>query len=503
MNLFYFAKNTTFAAILCGVLSSVPSTFSASEPDDDQLIDFASIIQITFEQNLEIAAARFDIEASDYQFRRFERNLSQFVPLIVETTAERDSDSFLDDDERIREDDDETAASVGFEKEFFDGKRISGASGMRKTSNSNGTNSNPFIGGEIRFPLFGSFTTLERVTERNFEENELLNAWLDFIDTVRESISESHEAYLEVEQAVGINSLIAAAITDFNLIRELPVSAGVMDDALQVDDQIQDLQSQSVNFAGEVDASLIGLMENLGLDDVRLDQIRHLELNGGDYYGKRYIDSDIETIINEAIENDVEIRVIKVARSNAELKKDLAKKGKWDIFGKLFGNYDFEQRGDDRRRRSSYELGLGFSVQRNDPKLLLLSMQQADAEIKRFDAQVEWRERKVHHLIKRKISQARSSRHLIEELKTSRTLRQSVFAQKLEAYKSGNESIDNLIQSRDSLFDTEKDIVERIEEFFEIVIELDVTSGFYFKHLGDLVNEIGEAYDFNHRENGS
>ncbi|MGY8692970.1 MAG: hypothetical protein ACKVGW_02075, partial [Verrucomicrobiia bacterium] len=100
-------------------------------------------------------------------------------------------------------------------------------------------------------------------------------------------------------------------------------------------------------------------------------------------------------------------------------------------------------------------------------------------EIKRFDAQVEWRERKVHHLIKRKISQARSSRHLIEELKTSRTLRQSVFAQKLEAYKSGNESIDNLIQSRDSLFDTEKDIVERIEEFFEIVIELDVTSGFY------------------------
>lgn len=37
----------------------------------------------------------------------------------------------------------------------------------------------------------------------------------------------------------------------------------------------------------------------------------------------------------------------------------------------------------------------------------------------------------------------------------------------------------------------------------EIVIELDVTSGFYFKHLGDLVKEIGEAYDFNHRENGS
>ena len=70
-----------------------------------------------------------------------------------------------------------------------------------------------------------------------------------------------------------------------------------------------------MHFGGELDVSLIELMENLGLDDVRLDKIRHLESNGGDYCGKRYVDSDIETIIGEAIENDVEIRVIKVARN--------------------------------------------------------------------------------------------------------------------------------------------------------------------------------------------
>ena len=43
-------------------------------------------------------------------------------------------------------------------------------------------------------------------------------------------------------------------------------------------------QYQSVHFGGELDVSLIELMENLGLDDVRLDKIRHLESNGGDYY---------------------------------------------------------------------------------------------------------------------------------------------------------------------------------------------------------------------------
>lgn len=505
MKRFNLARFYVCVVIISSLQLCVPQVYSAvDEVSDDPLIDFYSIIQITFEKNLEIAAAKYDIEASDYQFRRFERNLSQFVPLIVNTEAGRESESFLDGDNRIRENDDEASASVGFEKEFFDGKKISAASGLRKTSNRNGDNGNPFIGGEIRFPLFSSFTTLERVTERNFEENELLNAWLDFIDTVRESISESHEAYVEVEEAVGVGLLIDAAIKDFEIIRELSTDRNSQNDLLQIEDQVQVFQSRSVDFKGDAEASLISLMENLGIDDVGLNEICHLELiNGGDYYGRRYIDLDIQDVIDEAIENDVEIRVIKVARSNAELKKDLAKKGKWDIFGKLFGNYDFDQHGDDRRKRSGYEVGLGFSIQRNDPKLLLLSMRQAESEIKRFNAQIEWRQRKVQHRIKARVSQARSLRQLIEELKASRSLRRSVFSQKLKSYQDGAESIDNLINTRDSLYDTERDLLERLSDFFEIVIELDVASGFYFKHLGDLVNEIGEAYNFNHRDGDS
>jgi hypothetical protein len=101
------------------MLFAIPTTFSAREPVADQPIDFSSIIQITFEKNLKIAAARINIEDSDYQFRRFDRNLSQFIPLIVETTAERDSESFLDDNERISEDHDEAATSAGFKKAFF------------------------------------------------------------------------------------------------------------------------------------------------------------------------------------------------------------------------------------------------------------------------------------------------------------------------------------------------------------------------------------------------
>ncbi len=468
---------------------------------EEPFIDFHSIIEITFAKNLEIAAARFEIEASDYQFRRFERNLSQFVPLIVESTAGRESESFREEGTRLWENEDEAVVSAGFEKEFFDGKQISGVAGMAGSSDGRGDNNHPFIGGEIRFPLFSSFTTLKRVTERNFEENELLNAWLDFIDTVRSSISESHEAYVDVEEALGMRLLSEAAIHDFQSLLDSPFMESRENDRLQVKDQIQAFQSESVDFRGEVDSALISLLETLGVDTAGLETIRHLELNGEMYYGNQYINSDIETLIQEAIQEDVEIRVLKIAQSNAELKKRLAKQGNWDIIGKLFGNYDFAQRGDDRRGREGYEVGLGFSIQRNDPKLLLLSMRQADAEIRQFNAQILWRERQVEHLIKRRVSEARTLRQLIDELKASRELRRSVYTQKHQSFLSGEETIDNLIQSRDSLFDTEKDLVERLAKFFEIVIELDVASGYYFKHLGDLVTEIEGAYGIHKSRN--
>ncbi len=469
--------------------------FAEPESGEETLVDFYSIIQITFQKNMEIAASRFDIEAAKYQFQRFERNLSEFVPFIIETNADRDLESYEDGSHRISDTEDQAAASVGFEKEFFDGKKISASSGVRMSSDGNGDNGHPFIGAEMKFPLFSSFTTLKRVTERSFEESELLSAWLDFIDTVRDSISDSHEAYVEVEEAAGIRLLIDRAIEDLETILDSPFIIERENDRLQLEDEIQAYQTERVNVLGDVDASIIELMETLGLNEVTLDDLRRFGMiNDSDFYGKHYVESDLEWLTQEATENDVEIRVLNVARDNAELKKELAKKGKWDILGNLSAEYDFAERGDDLRRKSGYQVGLGFSIQRNDPKLLLLSMRQAGAEIKRFSAQIEWRERKVKHLIQRRVSQARSTMELIESLQRSRTLRQSVFTQKLKSYLAGEDTVENLIKARDSLFDTEENIVERHADFYQTVIELDVASGFYFKQLGDLVDSIGESY---------
>ncbi len=490
------------ATIVLSLLFSLQIFFNSSLPAQDSesgkpRIDFYSIIQITYEKNLEIAASRYEIEETDYQFRRFERNLSQFVPLVVESQVERDSESNFEGLNRITEKDDEARVSVGFEKEFFDGKRFSAGAGVRGTSDQNGENGNTFVGGELRFPLFSSITTLERVTERNFEENELLNAWLDFIDTVRDEVSESHEAYIDLQNSLKRRNLAEEAVRDFQNLLDYTKETGNGDEIRQIEDEIQAFLSRKVNQQGNVDAWQIGLLDRLGLDFLPLERVMLLEMKEDDYYGKQYIEKDLEQIIAEAIQNDVEIRVLEIARKNAELKKSLAERGKWDIIGKLFGTYDFESRGDDLRRPSGFGVGLGFSVQRTDPKLLHLSLRQAEAEIRKFTAEITWRERQVKNLIRRRVSEVRNLRTLVDELKASRELRYSVYLQKLESFRKDNETMDNLIQSRVSLFETEKEFLEQFAEFFETVVDLDVASGFYFQQLGEVIEKIGEAYQFN------
>ncbi len=460
-------------------------------------INFYSIIQITYEKNLEIAAARFGIEETDFQFRRFERNLSQFVPLVIDSQVDRESERNFDGLNRITENEDEARVSVGFEKEFFDGKKITAGAGVRGTSDTNGENANPFIGGEVKFPLFSSITTLERVTERNFEENELLNAWLEFIETVRGEVSDSHAAYIDLQNAISRREIAESANRDFRELLAETEKTGNEDEIRQIEDQIQAFRSRTVNQQGKVDAWQISLLDRLGMDSLPLDLVETLVMKEADFYGKQYVEKDLEQIVIEAIGNDVEIRVLKIARKNAELKKSLAERGKWDIIGKLFGTYDFESRGDDIRRPSGFGVGLGFSVQRTDPKLLQLSLRQAEAEIQKFSAEIIWRERQVRNLIRRRVSEAHNSRSLIDELEASRRLRKSVYVQKLEAFRQNNETIDNLIQSRISLFETEKEFLERFAQYFEIVVDLDVASGFYFQELGSVIEEIGEAYHFN------
>lgn len=466
--------------------SAVQPAAAAGPPQ----VDVFSVVSLTFEHNLRVTAARFDVEAAEFQFQRFERNLSQFRPLILESALDKTAESAVVNGARQSERDDEGHVSVGMSKEFFDGTSLEANTGMRQTWDADGRNSNPFVRFEVRFPLFSSFTRLERITERSFEESEMLGSWLDFIETVGDAIAESQEDYFDLQNLLALRSLVVAAQADFAALMEEPGVSGRERDVSLVRDQIQAYQSRLVEQDGEIAAAHISLMDRLGLDGLPLSSITTMDLYARDFYGAQYLDESPQELTAAAVETDVEVLVMETARENARLKRRLAERGEWDIVGRLVGGYDFESRGDDSDKRRGYRAGVAFSVERNDPRLLHLSLRRALAEENKYEARIAYRRRQLGNEITRRLGQAASLRSVIREMEASRELRRAVFAEKRQAYLAGNETLDNVIQARGQLFGTERDLLANLSDFFEVVVDLDIATGAYFARLEGILERF-------------
>ena len=117
--------------------------------------------------------------------------------------------------------------------------------------------------------------------------------------------------------------------------------------------------------------------------------------------------------------------------------------------------------------------------------LLMLSLKRAQSEERRFTALADYRHRQLENEIDRRLGEALSMRGVVRELKLSQNSRRSVFEEKRTAYLDGDESLDNVIRARGELYSTERDLLESLDDFFEVIIDLDVASGAYFAQLED------------------
>jgi outer membrane protein TolC len=484
-------SKTAFALLalftLMGVLHGGTSSAAPEGDADEEVprVDLGSLVRLTFEHNLRVTAARYDVDATEYQFLRYERNQSQFRPFILESGIARDVESEILDTERLEDREDVGRVSVGLEKEFFDGTLVGASTGVRKTWYEDESNQNPFVEFAGRFPLFSSFTRLERITERSFEESEMLGAWLDFIETVRDSISDSIQSYFELQIELALQTIAQGAYRDIEGLIDDSSGRAPERDLNQLRDQLQAYQSRLVEQEGDIEAVRIQLLDSIGLTALPLDKITTTDLYSKDFHGSNYLLSTPEDVLERALSNDVELQVMKIARDNARLKVRLAERGKWDIIGRIFGAYDFESTGDNPSRRRGYQAGVAFSIERNDPKLLMLSLKRAQSEERRFTALADYRQRQLENEIDRQLGQALSMRGLTRELKLSRDSRRSVFEEKRTAYLDGDESLDNVIRARGELYSTERDLLESLEDFFVVIVNLDEASGAYFAQLED------------------
>ncbi|MBT5829550.1 MAG: hypothetical protein HOH77_05075, partial [Candidatus Latescibacteria bacterium] len=214
------------ALLLCILASG--GTSKAQTPK--QVITADKVIELAFARNPGIRAARYRLESAQHNFDLFESELSQFTPLVVDTKLERESNA-------------EKGAEItaGMEREFFNGASADLSVGNSSVFESGTQSHAQFVESKIEFPLFSSNTKLKRLSERTFEENDLREARLDYIEEVREQIEDAQETFYERTEAAAMLRALIHHREDLQML----VTSGAADgnDRVEMLDRIGSLES--------------------------------------------------------------------------------------------------------------------------------------------------------------------------------------------------------------------------------------------------------------------
>ena len=452
-------------------------------PQDGSTITIDSLMQLVFDENPEVVSARYALEVAEFQFKDFVRNLSQFTPFL--------SQSYITRSQRRYEENQVYSTRMGMEKEFFDGSSISTGYGHRGNFGDPESGTGQFLDTDITFPLFGSYTTLRRITSRSREENELLNARLEYVDEIRDNIRNAQFHYFDLLITRENKAKRTECIEAYKGFLSIPRVQSNPVERQQIETAIQSEEADIIRFEETLNHMLIHLRFSIGRKELSPSQVNSFDMYSEDYYGKSYLSRTVEELLAEANLNDINIKVLENARESSVEKKRLAQEGKWDVFVDLNGRYDINGDGA-LREDNGYLMGAGLRATRIDPVLLGYSLGRAEAEINEYDALIREQHLQTKNQIDRDWFMARNRRKQYEELLESVHSQRRVYLQKRKDYAEGKESIDNLIDYRKQLMHTQISLIQSLRIFYWSIVRLDHACGIYFTKLGINLEELYE-----------
>jgi outer membrane protein TolC len=454
-----------------------------AEPHDGSTITIESLLQLVFDENPEVVSARYALEVAEFQFKDFVRNLSQFTPFL--------SRSYITRNQRRYEEEQAYSTRVGIEKEFFDGSSISTGFGHHGHFGDPESGTGQFLDTDITFPLFGSYTTLRRITSRSREENELFNARLEYVDEIRDNIREAQYHYFDLLTTRENKAKRIECIEAYKGFLSIPRVQSNPVERDQIETTIQSEEADMLRLEETLNHILIHLRFSIGLSELSPSQVNSFDLYSEDYYGKSYLSRTVDELLAEANLNDINIKVLENARESSVEKKRLAEEGKWDVFMDLNGRYDINGDGA-LRDDNGYLMGAGLRATKIDPVLLGYSLGRAVAEINEYDALIREQQLRTKNQIDQEWFIARNRRKEYEELLGSVESEHRVYLQKRKDYAEGKETIDNLIDYRKELMNTQMNVVRSLHGFYWSIVRLDHACGVYYKKLGINLEELYE-----------
>ncbi len=468
-------KFKTLTFYCCTITIMVFFSIVRIQANDDLILYPESIMHLTMENSPRIQAAKYQLESARYNFKLFESEYTQFTPFQMNSDIQGNNEKTY-----------EGNVSAGIDKEFFDGTSLSASIGQNNEWGEGVAEEvTQYIKTEVQFPLFSSNRKLERVIKRTFEENELYSAHLDYVNTIRNTIREALEQYYDYVPRLQILERLKSYKSDLMKIEKHPQLGNRPFDQEQIQGEVNRLTSEIQGWEIEVQSLLIAMKYWSGLPGFENYDIQCIDIDFDDpkYFGKYYVMAPHAEILERAIQNDTELKVLEIIQKNAVEKKKLAEKGKWDIFFSAEGKYNFNEQVEQVNHAPYYEALAGLNIKRFDKTVLHHTIQKAEADIQHILATMEDRRLEMDAEINQeKVTLLTRKEQVLNNVKSLESW-QSIHDTKLEQFLKGDESADNYIQSFRSLLDTMEDGLFYINDYLDTIRDFEYICGVYFTVL--------------------
>ena len=456
-------------ALILGSLAISSSVSSAQQ--GMYAITADAVIELAFDRNPGIRAARYRLESAQHNFDLFESELSQFTPLVLDSEVATESDA-----------EKEAKITAGVEREFFNGASAGVSVGNSSTFEQGSRSHSQFVESEIAFPLFSSNTKLKRLSERTFEENDLRQAHLDYIQEVRDEIADAQETFYEQTEASAMLRALTHHRSDLETLASSDTVVG--NDRIETLDRIQSLDSEIREWELRLETRKIQMEQLLAIPADSITSVEEVivDVSAQDHLGKHYVIEPFDHILRRALTHDTETEILQRVIENAVEKVRLAERGKWDITVGIDGRYNYAET--QTVRDNSYTAGVALRFKKFDHKVLRHSKAKAIADVRSAEASIEEREAGLRSRIGEHKAELDNIVDRIQRLSDLRETRLQIYTFKRKDYTDRSLSLDELLNASRNLIRAEGDYNRTVAEYLRTIRSLDSLCGVYFAKLG-------------------
>lgn len=442
-------RPTSRPSVVLGAVASQPVDGADGVPQR-MVLRLNNIVQRVFDTSPLMRASREEMTAAEYALQEFRANLSRFEPYV---NTRGDTAAYPE-----RRDARGSSGEIvgGIQKETFEGAvlRLEGGASMsafeyrdaEEADDRIDRGSGGLVRARVEVPFIGSRKRQERVISQAFQESQARRARLEYLSDFRIHATNALEYYL-----------LATLQEDYAQAYEQQAESieTLLDDArLKEPDRMRltsSMESSRVTRDQYLTSKRTYGLLLLALLGYPMDTPFQLEPRPeaeSPYLDALATPDGVATMLEQAYANNPRFRVLQDAIRDAELQRQQAILGKYDVTAFFEGTqFPFGATTYDDRL-GGWLLAGGVNVRLNDQRVLTASRMKAEAQIRQFQAEIEAERLSIERKIIDNSGQLASYHRIREEGHQVARKKESEYRLRSSVYFEGSDpslTIDNVL----------------------------------------------------------